>query len=750
VISMRILLLTLLSWCTPWPAGALGLAQQTVPDLDLSRSHGLSELDGRIVGGGHTWTASLTAEGISVAAIRGQQAESTLSLNLHLETVKRGGWSRSFSDQAVLPTLEGQRAIYTHPNLIEWYESRTAGLEQHFTFSEEPAGEGDLLVALSAESTLTWESPGTWADEQRLMQGGEALLSVRGVLGIDAGGRTSAGEVLAEAGRLWLRLPAEFIDNAAYPLVLDPLIGSPGDVSTALDATGAAVAFHPGLNQFLAVWSVEVSLTQADVRAQVLDVLGAPVGGLITVASFLGEIRRDAVVGTFRDAGRFLVAYRRAGFFLGPFGLEARSILPSGTVSPSTLILPSTDAVGAELALGSEAMTGQGDSNLLFCSVNGATLTGVRLVPNANGWPSVAGSPIVPPSQSLFGSDQPALPRTGGSAGLYLLSWRSRGPLVDEVRSVVVNRNGALLTPSLTTTIANISVLRPAVDGYPTSNSNARWLLAAQTSESPGSSDHDVRAWAYTFNGTALALNAGPLQVDANLGVDEVEPAVLWMGAKAFVSWANEGGSLDYDILIKGVDPLTCVECEPISAVSNGTGLNRAPALAGELPSNGGDGNDRALVLWDRIAPQLPFSGDIQYRAIQLAAQSGSAVSQGGGCGGGGSLGVSQNPAIGVGAFACTLTGADPLAPAAILNIAVNGAALPISCGACVLEPYFLTVTLPVVAGSSAVTLAVPCKTTAIGAQLIAQWTVLLTSASPCSIAANVSLSDRLLVTIGS
>jgi hypothetical protein len=48
------------------------------------------------------------------------------------------------------------------------------------------------------------------------------------------------------------------------------------------------------------------------------------------------------------------------------------------------------------------------------------------------------------------------------------------------------------------------------------------------------------------------------------------------------------------------------------------------------------------------------------------------------------------------------------------------------------------------------VQLPIPCRTTAIGAQLIVQWTVLLTSASPCFLAANVSFSDRLLVTIGS
>jgi hypothetical protein len=729
---------------------AFAQTPQAQPTFGLGPCHGLGQLDGQIVGGGSGWTARFTPEAVAVSPVLGREALDTETLTLSLERIQRGNWSRSYAQQHTTPSLEGQRAVYTRPGLVEWYESRPSGLEQHFSFDAEPSGEGDLLVQLAASSALSWKTPGTWGSEQRLSKAGQDLLAVSGVLGIDAAGRTQVGDLLAEAGSLWLRLPAEFVDSASYPLVLDPLIGGVGNTSTAGDAASVDVAFHAGLNQYLAVWSVDVSLTQVEVRAQVLDQQGAPVGSLITVASGSDQILRDPVVGTFRDAGSFLVAYRNAASFLGTFGVQARAVLPSGAVTGATTIVSTNGAVGPQLALGSEALAGQGDGNLLFYSAGGGTVSGFRLIPDSFGVPGVSGVPIVPPGQSVFGSDQVALPRTGGAAGLCLLTWRSRGLIGDEVRAVVVRRDGTLLTPSVSATVPNLSVLAPAVDGYPVSGTNARWLLAAQSTETPGATKYDVRAWAYHFNGTTLALSAGPISVDATLNSDEIEPAVLWMGSKGFVSWAVEGGTLDYDILVKGVDPLTCVECESVSAVSNGTGLNRLPAMAGEPPSNGGDGNDRAMILWERIAPVLPFNSDVQSRGLVLSAQTGSAVSQGGGCGGGGSSGVNQSPSIGVGAFACTLTGADPAAPAAILNIAVDGAALPIPCGTCVLEPYFITVTVPVSAGSSAVNLAIPCRTTAIGAKLIAQWTVLLSASSPCFIAANVSLSDRLLITIGS
>jgi hypothetical protein len=718
----------------------------------LGRAHGLGELDGGLVAGGPGWSAEIDPEGVRVTAVLGREVDRSPALELGLAGVQRGSWARSHRGEILVPRLSGQRAVYERNGLSEWYESREGGLEQGFTFASEPAGEGDLLVELSVGGELARPDQSGWRDAVTFRHEGREVLSVSGVLGIDAAGQTQVGDLRYADGSLWLRLPAEFVDQAAYPLVLDPLIGSVGTVSSAGDAASPALAYHPVLNRFLAAWSVDLSSTQSELRAQLLDVFGAPVGGLITVNLGTSDtLARDPAVGFNRDAGSFLVAYRLASFVFGPYGISARSVSPGGSVSSATSVAASSAATGPELAIGSEAVAGQGDVSLLvYGSDNGADVKLARLQADVFGAPVVLGT-TNPPDQSTFGNDQPTISHTGGNGGLYLVAWRSRGLLNDSVRCQVVRRDGVPLGSSQLLTLPDFnSIRRPSVDGFPASASNGRWLLAAQTPETVGATEHDVRAWSLSFDGTNLSVPAGPVFVDSGINDDEIEPAVVWMGSKAFVAWADEGGTFDYDIFVKGVDPSTCVECEPVAAAGTLTGFNRAPALAGELPSGGGNGDDRALILWERIALTLPLNSDIQSRGLVLAAQNGNAVSQGGGCTGGGSTGVNQVPAIGVGGFACTLSGADPVAPVAVLNIAVNGAALPIACGTCLIEPFFITTTVPMSGGSAAVQLPIPCRTTAIGAQLIVQWTVLLTSASPCFLAANVSFSDRLLVTIGS
>lgn len=721
--------------------------------LALSRAHGISELDGRLAAGGPGWTAQLDQDGVRIAAILGRDAARSPALEFELASVQRGGAARSYRGQRVAPTRDGARATYARAGVLEWYESREAGLEQGFTFETEPAGTGDLLVELALEGQLDWHGAQGWSPAVQFFSEGAAVLEVSGVLGIDAAGQTRPGDLLLDGDSLWLRLPADFVENASYPLVLDPLIGSVGTVATSGDAASPALAFHPGLNQFLAAWSVDVSSTQAELRAQRLDLSGNPLGGVIIVQqAFSDTLARDPAVGFNRDAGTFLVAYRLANFLFGPYGISARSVDPaSGTASNATTIANSSAVTGTELAIGSEHVPGTGDVSLIvYSSDDGANVKLARVQPGAFGVPTLL-STSNPPNQSTFGNDQPTISHTGGNGGLYLLAWRNRGLIGDTVLCQVVRRDGTYPGASQLLTLPSFnSVLRPSVDGFPASSTNGRWLLAAQTPETAGATLHDVRAWSLAFDGTTLSVPAGPVVVEGGAGDDEIEPAVVWMGSKAFVAWADAGGTFDYDIFVKGVDPTTCVECESVVAAGILTGFNRAPAIAGELPTGGGNGDDRALILWERIPLTLPLNADIQSRGVVLASQNGSAVSQGGGCGGGGSSGVNQSPSIGVGGFACTLSGADPLAPVAILNIAINGAALPIPCGACLIEPFFITTTVPVAAGSASVQLPIPCRTTAIGAQLIAQWTVLLTAGSPCFLAANVSFSDRLLVTIGS
>ncbi|TAJ19333.1 MAG: hypothetical protein EPO68_06480 [Planctomycetota bacterium] len=711
-------------------------------------SFGANELDGALRAGGPGWSAKLAASGVVVHPLLGARAAHVQHLALALESVERGAAKRRY-DRSVAPVLDGQRITYVRgPELVEWYEPRADGLEQSFVLASRPAGDGDLVVRLAFETSLAAPTTAAWSERIELRHAGERALAVSAVLGIDAAGRTCAGDLRASAGALELRLPAAFVDSASYPLVLDPLYGPGGPLAAGGDAAAPALARHPLLDQYLAAWQVDLALDTAEIRAQRLDASGALLGSLVTVDAASQIYSAAPAVGFERDKAYFVVAYQQGPLFAGPFDIATRSVSGLGGVS-AELALASTTANELAPCIGSEAASGQGDASLVLWNQVGNGIKGARVVPNAAGVPTLGGAITIPGTAG--DDDQPALARTGGSAGLFLATWRAPGGVaVDALRATLIRRDGIVLTNPLVISVPGINASTPAVDGYPANAASARWLVAAAITEQAPSTDHDVRAWSLQWNGTALSIATGPVAVENGVNDDEIEPAVLWMGAKAFVAWSDESSGISYDAYFKGVDPNTCVVCESATALATGGGLHRSIALAGELPVGGGAASALGLAVWEQIDAVLPFDGDIWSRAITATSDSGSTQSLGGGCGGGGVNDVEANPSIGTGAFAFYLSGADPSSPLALLNITAPGAGVPIGCGACVWEPFFITQLRPLVAGSTSFPLAIPCDPTAVGIQLVTQWTVVLTSTTPCPLGANISLSDRLLITLGS
>lgn len=714
-----------------------------------SQAHGFGKLDGSVAAGGPGWSARLSDAGVEVVPHLDDSEGAPVSFSMRLVQVRReSGWSRSFAGDRTAPELVGQRASFARPTLVEWYETRAEGLKQNFTFATKPPGSGDLWVQLEISTALTAQPAFDWSTQLNYCRGDETVLVVRDVLGIDANGATQVGDMRAESGSLWLRLPEEFVDHAAYPMVLDPTIGPYASVSgLSQSSLTPAVGYHPSLDQFLVAWSVNISANQAELRAQRMTATGAPTGSLLILETGLSNtIATDPAVGFHLDRSRFVVAYRLGVSLFAPRGLTVRTVDSDGTVSASTVVANSSAQIGADLAVGSEAESDKGDGVLVAASAaNGAQVKLWRITPTVAG-PSVSQELAALPDQGPFGNDQPSLSKSGGIGGNHLLSWRTKGLLGDSVRTRVVGRNGgypgnflSLAPPSLS------SASRPATDGFPTAASDGRWLVAAQVWE-PGSTElHDIQAWSLRFDGTSLSLVAGPVFVRNVIFRDEMEPAVIWMGAKAYVAWSEWVAPLEYRVFAKGVNPLTCLTCESTFAVSWDGGIHRRPQLAGVLPQDGGKPQDRALAVWQHLTNS--FLGGVYAQSLVLSAQSGTVVSLGGGCGG--ITGVNVVPAIGAGGIVATLTGADPTAALAVFNVAPLGLAAPIPCGTCVFEPYFLTFLRPAVGGSASVNLSIPCSPSLVGAQLVTQWSVYPTATVPCPIAPGFGFSDRSLWTLG-
>ena len=170
----------------------------------------------------------------AAASVRAEEATVRLRLS---------GWGRAgrlASPDTAVVSVKGNRVEYRRDAVTEWYVNDGRGLEQGFTVTARPAGEGPLEVALKMEGGLI---PRLESEKSLVLQrDGTAVLRYSGLKAWDAAGRVLASRMEVE-GRA-LRLVVDD-GSAQYPLTIDPYLEqaklTPSD-SAADDNFGTAVA----------------------------------------------------------------------------------------------------------------------------------------------------------------------------------------------------------------------------------------------------------------------------------------------------------------------------------------------------------------------------------------------------------------------------------------------------------------------------------------------------------------------------
>lgn len=215
-------------------------------------AHGILEQHGEVIGYGRGFKVFFEPGVVEFTAVGGAAIE------LRFESVTRGGaLLRDAGEPSSTPRVEGRSALYEHgAGLTERYDVQLDGVEQSFVFDEPLAGDGDLVVRLSLATDLRPDSLGVEQAEVRLVQEGPGVgeILIRKVLGVDASGRSSEGWLRMDEGALELVLPHEFVEAAAYPLVLDPFIAS-GSIPLSSNPEATAVAFDETNQSYVSVWT---------------------------------------------------------------------------------------------------------------------------------------------------------------------------------------------------------------------------------------------------------------------------------------------------------------------------------------------------------------------------------------------------------------------------------------------------------------------------------------------------------------
>lgn len=718
-------------------SGAAVSAQQPVAAGDVAAKAiaarhvaGVSTFGGALAAVGSDYRATFGSDAVTFEPALGRDAPRAHRWTTTTTEVSRGSttsWRRGHE----LPSRTHDRRTVTfhRPGVAERYDARADGLKQSFVWTAPPAGDGDLVVRLAIESTLRRHSARAWRDER----GNGVVLGE--VVGIDAHGARCAGEARATTNGLELVLPDWFVDSAAYPLELDPLIGTSVQALAGADADFPDVAYDAYSDTWCVVWTQFFGGGAVGVVGSVWDADTMTFGYAFGVNQPGDEdsVRVTNIAGT----GLFVMVWvNYAGTSSSICGLAFE---PTQAQATNVFTIDGPGPLASPVVSG-EATLFDDDCLVVWLDASFGMIGCTVAIDQQL---QVSATPIV----ALAGptASEPAISKQGGNPGLHLLTWVDRTPgLPGRVRAQVVDHDLNLLGPGVFVQNTAQNCGYPAVDG-----DGFKFLVAWEEQEVANPSATNVRGKLLTIGAGGVTSVGGVLDLASTPNDVEFAADVASLGDKFGVVWmrAVDVPPFGDDAFFRAVSGVGAVigPALPLD-VTPGTQYRyeHGPRLIGRVAGDPGLLADDGLVVF---ADQnvSTFDSDVGLQQIEAMGVGGPIVDLGFGCGPGGLASCSGPAALGNTALAFDLFGAQPLAvPFVFLGLP----APVLTCGVCsVIQPLVVEF-VPNTAGSATSTLAIPGTSSLIGFQIDAQFVSFNALYVGCPALPGIAASNVVRVTI--
>ncbi len=668
---------------------------------------------------GDSYHAVFTPSGLSFHALPGPVTGSP-KVQFGLLAVERGGQRAETDLRPVAPRIEGHTVFYDRPGLRERYEVREEGVAQSFVIDQPPPGTGDLVVRGRLLTDLVGDHRDTPVEQLTFSSAGGVGIHFGAVTGIDASGGRTAGTMRWTDDELELILPADFVDRATWPVIVDPLIGSRLTPS-ATNAELPDVAFDRTTQTFVIVWRQNTAAAgQWRPYYRIVDRSGTPVTNALPLmpppqlVTYTGGTRirvaninsRNTFVATW-DSGS---GTSRAIHCASISAINGAPSIAVVVVSGSDHMLP--DIGGEDTLADDEAVLVWLHASLGLIrakQVNIPSTTPPATPAPFSGTISIGGS-------GASVSAGPVISRTGGTLGRFLVSWGERsGPLnsFGNLRGIIITRNIATVNSPFVIVPTALSAPRNvALDG-----DGESWVVAYDQRNAAGDTDVICRRVYRYQNQNGVTVE--PAVDVAATSVDEQRAAVADLGDSILIGYEQRSGA-GYSTVLASLDPYDCTACEGDFALEQSALLTASDV---RIATTAGDPNIAAITTWEAT-----FGAPLSIRAHLFSPRDGTADDLGGGCALGGSAGstcsVAGNPG-----YKLRLAGATPAAPTFLV---IGLASAPQTCGLCTLVPdpasgatLFLGATDQ--SGAASYAMSIPPGPTFVGMKLYQQWLTLTT-----------------------
>lgn len=694
--------------------------QRTVsPTLDVTNgARGLQVEDGYLIGGGAGFRVVLDHNGMELTPALGAHAPQNMPWRFTLESIRRGDQLVHEATRTVDPVRDREfSAVYRRGGgVVEQYDVLAQGVEQSFTFKDPLPGRGDLVVRGRVTTELATGSRGE-SVEGFSFESKWGHVVIGGVTGIDASGDRSTGSLRFDGDHLDLVLPAAFVEQAEYPLVLDPLIGTRFPVANrANNERETDSAYDASTGVHLVAFTTVFSSGNVAMRAQRFDRNGVRIGGVLFLAAF--QVNRAPTVANVNMHDRFLVAWQRAQSRFDQNFIICMGVNPDGALSNAAPIANFDDDIEPDAANATVAT----DQNVkIVWTARDAGIRGKSVQLGAGNT-----DPIPDPAAAIVISTdamdrEPAISKRSSTTLQHCVTWHRDRSVGHAIVARAVSIDVAPVGPEqVVFDAAGSSHFHPDVasDGTDFVVVWEHYFGVA----TPGISSRRMR-----FDGASI-VHDGPRMTVANGGaLVERHPAIGFTGTKFLVAWMSSFGFLGDDIRGVALDANNCVACGPSFTLPGARNYDSMPRIGTRFDS--GADSSVALLTFTSSDNTPPFHGEVSAQFFD-ALGGGTVNTVRPGCGGGGTCSID-------GAFAFTntvdvnLVAADAGANLAALHIGSDASPI-LPCGPCFLLSPFLATSVPISGGNASLALRLDCSPVLLGSSFRFQFVVSNTLSTPC------------------
>lgn len=229
--------------------------------------------DGSLWVRGHDYKARFDRHGFAFTPCLGSHAPRNFPVACQLVEVSVGGVALPLADDSA-PARMGGTVVRERGALTETYTIQAGAIEQSFVLSRELAA-GDVLIRLAVETEL---EPAASARGLRFANAWGGV-DCRDAVVIDSAGRRLEIELARGGSSIELRVPASFLEQAAWPVTIDPLWSTFSIDTTALDDFAPDVSHDASVDTWIACYEEVFSASDHDVYEEHLDLSGNLISG---------------------------------------------------------------------------------------------------------------------------------------------------------------------------------------------------------------------------------------------------------------------------------------------------------------------------------------------------------------------------------------------------------------------------------------------------------------------------------------